>query len=293
MRPSSADGSHTIAAMLKGPVEAKARVAAHWEAEPCGTRDLDQEDRAGFFAALSSRRYGIEPHIPGFADFARGRGRRVLEIGVGSGTDFEQWVHAGAIATGIDLTEAGVLLTRERLALAGLEARVEQGDAEQLSFPDGSFDIVYSYGVLHHTPDTERAVAEARRVLAPGGTLLLMLYHYPSWTALFVWGRKCLLTGRPWKRPRWAIAQYLESPGTKMYTYAEARRLLAGFTSVHMRTELTPMFAGERSEKYGTRFDAAAYAFGRDVVRPLISRFGRRWGLALLIEARKSASESG
>src|SRR5215212_11236886 len=157
--------------------ELKDAVRAHWQNQPCGTRDLPAEDRRRFFAELERERYSWEPYLKGFARFERGKGKRLLEIGVGAGTDFINWVRAGAVATGVDLTEQGVGLTRERLELEGRHAEVRIGDAENLPFPDNTFDIVYSWGVLHHSPDTPRAVREVHRVLRPGATAVVMVYH--------------------------------------------------------------------------------------------------------------------
>src|SRR5260370_37108854 len=140
------------------PLELKSLVKAHWEQEPCGTRGLISEDRLEFFRRLEHERYELEPYIPPFAQFELGRGKQVLEIGVGAGTDFVRWVRAGADATGIDLTEHGIALVRERLKLEGLSAKLQVADAETLPFETGSFDIVYSYGVIHHTPNTIKAV---------------------------------------------------------------------------------------------------------------------------------------
>lgn len=166
----------------------KNEVQAHWQAEPCGTRQLPTEDRRAFFARLERQRYAAEPCIREFARFDEAKGLRVLEIGVGAGTDFLQWVRAGAEATGVDLTAAGVALTRERLALEGLEAQVREADAETLPFADDSFDLVYSWGVLHHTPDTAGALREAVRVLRPAGRARVMLYQHPSLSGLILWG---------------------------------------------------------------------------------------------------------
>ena len=100
----------------------KEAVRQHWNAQPCGTRDLPPDDRRRFFDELERERYGWEPYIRDFARFEDGKGKRLLEVGVGAGTDFINWVRKGAVATGVDLTEQGVSLTRERLALEGLSA---------------------------------------------------------------------------------------------------------------------------------------------------------------------------
>ena len=223
--------------MIEGelPVELKEAVRSHWQQEPCGTRGVPPEDRRGFFDRLAQERYSWEPYIRPFARFEQGRGKRVLEVGVGAGTDFISWVRQGAIATGVDLTERGVALTRERLALEGLEAEVRVADAEALPFEDETFDLVYSWGVLHHSPNTQRAVREVHRVLKPGGSARVMIYHYPSWGCFMVWGVHSLAKGRPWESPRQAVFDHLESPGTKVYTVAEARELFSSFS----RAEVT------------------------------------------------------
>jgi len=152
----------------------KEEVRNHWEKETCGTRYGSAENRRLYFDEMSAARYTLEPYIQAFADFPAGTGRSVLEIGVGAGADFLNWCIHAEHATGVDLTQAAIDLTRERLILnsvppSGYSLLV--ADAEDLPFDDGVFDVVYSWGALHHTPDTERSVAEAFRVLRPGGTI--------------------------------------------------------------------------------------------------------------------------
>jgi ubiquinone/menaquinone biosynthesis C-methylase UbiE len=106
---------------------------------------------------------------------------RVLEIGCGLGTDGAQFARAGADYTGVDLTEAAVEQSRRRFELAGLPGEFRVADAEHLDFADESFDLVYSHGVLHHTPDTAGAIREVHRVLKPGGRAIVMLYHRDSY----------------------------------------------------------------------------------------------------------------
>jgi len=265
----------------------KEAVRSHWDARPCGTREVPTEDRRQFFDQVERERYELEPHIPAFADFPSGRGNRVLEIGVGAGTDFVNWARHGANLTGVDLTEAGVALAHERLSLEGLDADLRVADAEHLPFDDESFDIVYSYGVLHHTPDTDRAIAEALRVLKTGGgTLKLMLYHHPSLTGLLLWGYHCALQGRPWKSPRWAVYHYLESPGTRSYTLRELRLLFGGLTDLRLEVVFMggDLLAYRPSDRYKTPLARLAW---RMYPRGLIRRFGRRLGHGVLIQGRK------
>src|SRR6266699_3450587 len=120
-------------------------------------------------------------HIPIAADFRSARGLKVLEIGCGLGTDGAQFAEAGADYTGVDLTEAAVELARRRFELFSLPGKFQTADAENLAFADDSFDLVYSHGVLHHTPETEKAIQEIHRVLRPGGRAVVMLYHRGSY----------------------------------------------------------------------------------------------------------------
>jgi SAM-dependent methyltransferase len=160
----------------------KERVRAFWQAHPCGTKFSDAAmGTAEFFERIEAHRYTKEWHIPDAADFAGAQGLRVLEIGCGLGTDGAQFAKAGAYYTGIDLTEAAIELARRRFECSGLQGEFRVADAENLDFADGSFDLVYSHGVLHHTPDTARAVREMHRVLKPGGRAVVMLYHRGSY----------------------------------------------------------------------------------------------------------------
>jgi len=228
-----------------GPADLKASVRDYWNANPCGTdlTDLNDAERysRAYFDAIEEERYRLEPEIFSFAQFTRHRGERVLEVGVGAGTDFTQWVRAGAVAHGIDLTPEGVEHVRRRLAVYGLEAEeVRVADCEALPYPDGHFDLVYSWGVIHHTPGTEQALHEIIRVLRPGGTAKVMVYHRHSLFAFLLWVRRALLAGRPWRSLAWCVWD-IESPGTKAYTRRELRRMLDGqpVTDVRIATHLT------------------------------------------------------
>jgi SAM-dependent methyltransferase len=213
---------------IVSPAQLKENVKSHWESEVCGSRYAadSAEDQKKYFEQTDRVRYELEPMLIHFAQFDRAKGKRVLEIGLGTGADFSRWVRAGAIAFGRDLTHNSISLIQERLTLGGLSADIATGDAENLrEFPDNYFDIYYSWGVLHHTSDTEKALREAHRVLRPGGQLKLMLYHYPSVGSMLIW----MLYGPlrfNFQGPRTCLAEHYESPGTKMYTVGEARGFL-------------------------------------------------------------------
>lgn len=236
----------------------KESVRRYWDAAPCGGHHASAEPGTErFFAQVEKARYDLEPFIPAFAEFERWRSRDVLEIGFGLGTDFLRFARSGARLHGVDLTPAAAEAVGQRLALEGLDADARTADAEALPFPDETFDLVYSWGVLHHTPDTEQAMGEVRRVLRPGGEARIMLYSRRSWAALDVWQRHALRAGRPWRSFAEVLADHVESPGTKAYTVNELRRMFARFANVEFRRFLTPYdrrVAGRLADLTGARF---------------------------------------
>ncbi len=265
--------------------ESKTTTRAYWEAEPCGTRGVAGDDRRAFFAQIERERYIQEPFIPEWANFERGRGKRLLEIGVGAGTDFVNWVRHGAQATGVDLTDRAIALTRERLALEGLKADLRVADADNLPFADASFDIVYAYGTLF-MGDTQKAVREMYRVLKPGGTALVMFYNVHSITAVMLWGLHCAAKLRPWKTPRWAIYNYLESPGTQAYSKSETREMFSQFESVNITTQLGSgdLLVMRRSAKYQGLFSQLVWQL---YPRAFVRRFLQSAGMGMCIEATR------
>ena len=133
-----------------------------------------------FFSEVEAHRYSLEPHIPEFAKFDRWRGKDVLEAGCGIATDGLRFARAGARYTGFDQSEVALDLARRRFELEDRQGHFVDGSVTELPFEDESFDAVYSFGVLHHVPEPETAVRELHRVLRPGGTALVMLYHRHS-----------------------------------------------------------------------------------------------------------------
>jgi ubiquinone/menaquinone biosynthesis C-methylase UbiE len=249
--------------------EQKAAVRRFWEQKPCGSvHGTAPEGTREYFNQVERRRRELEPFIDRYADFPSTTGQEVLEIGVGVGTDFVRFARAGAHVTGVDLTERGIALVRRRLALEGLPGRVLVADAESLPFPDNSFDLVYSWGVLHHTPDASAAAREAIRVLRPGGRLCVMVYARHSWVAYALWVRHALLAGRPDRTLSYVLARHMESTGTKAYTAREARRLFAPLNRLHV-------------DQIGTRYD-------QRVAGPLVGLTGRRLGWFLVVGGAKA-----
>jgi ubiquinone/menaquinone biosynthesis C-methylase UbiE len=269
----------------------KQRVRDHWGFEACGSRyGMESPDRQRFFDEIDRARYEQEPTLIDFAQFEQARGGKVLEVGLGTGADFSRWALAGATAFGRDLTQVSVNLVRERLNLAGLDADVALGDAEDLSeFPDDYFDIYYSWGVLHHTPSPQKAFAEAHRVLKPGGQLKVMLYHYPSVSAILVW----IIHGPlrlNFQGPRRCVAEHVESPGTNMYTTKEIHTLLGNLFTNHPINIQTYLGSGDLlthkfSGKYsGIKWQIVKALYPRWFVRRFV---GDRFGTGMMISTIK------
>jgi SAM-dependent methyltransferase len=227
-----------------GPAVAgqKERVRQFWDSRPCGAGlARSRPGTPEFFTEVEHRRYELEPFIDRYAGFEQAAGKELLELGVGLGTDLVRFARAGARVTGLDLTPRSVELVRRRLELESLPGTVEVGDVERLPFPDGRFDVVYSWGVLHHTPDTPRAAREATRVLRPGGRLCVMVYARHSWASYGLWVRHGLLAGRPWRSLRWVMAHHLESEGTKGYRVAELEAMFAGLGDLRIERVAAPV----------------------------------------------------
>jgi SAM-dependent methyltransferase len=247
---------------------AKATIKSYWEDMPCGSKHADApEGEVEYFAQVEKARYELEPFIHRFARFDQTKGKRLLEIGVGLGTDFVNFARAGAAVTGVDLTEHSVRLVRRRLELEGLEGEVRQADAENLPFEDGCFDKVYSWGVLMVTPDTPRAVQEGIRVLRPGGELCAMLYNKRSWVSFGLWVRYGVARGKPGRSLDDVIANHMESPGMKAYTADQVRALFGGLQDV-------------RIDRVGTPYD-------RRVAGPIVDWTGGKLGWFMVVRGRK------
>src|SRR5262245_35500244 len=154
-------------------------VQSYWDRRPCNIRHSRREvGSREYFDEVEARKYFIEPHIRGFADFPHWKGKRVLEIGCGIGTDAINFARNGADYTAIELSGKSLELAVKRFEIFGLRGRFHQGNAEELDrvVGTGPFDLVYSFGVIHHTPNPRAVVEAARRVTDPDGELRIMLY---------------------------------------------------------------------------------------------------------------------
>lgn len=219
---------------------AKSAVQEYWDARPCGSLEpADRKSLPGFFETHARLRYEREPEVVALAEFTHWRAKRVLEIGVGMGADFVRFGKAGARVFGLDLSRRSLQLALQNANLQRLSPTLLNADAESLPFPDATFDLVYSWGVLHHTPDIERALSEVHRVLVPDGECRTMLYHRRSLVGAQCYLRYGLGRFQPFASLSNLIAAHVESPGTKAFTSNEARALFRIFRKVEIRPAVT------------------------------------------------------
>jgi len=263
----------------------KQRAREQWSEDPCGAvygRDHEFGTRE-FFDEVERHRYTeYAPWMPAVMGFNEFAGARLLEVGCGMGTDLLQFARGGARVTGVDLTARSIEISRQHLAVYEESGDFAITDGENLPFADESFDVVYSNGVLHHTPDTAGAVREVHRVLRPAGQARVMLYHRGS---LGFWGeiivRHGILGGDllRGKSPADIMSKYVEfnegggNPLVKVYSRREARKLFSMFREVHVQVEqLTrPEF----------------YFLGRMIPAGVFRRLQRSIGWNVIVTAQK------
>ena len=214
-----------LVAMTFGDVEIS-RVRDYWNNRPCNIRHSTAPiGSKEYFDQVEARKYFIENHIPRFAEFERWRGKKVLEIGCGIGTDTINFARAGAQVTTVDLSEKSMDLARKRAAIFGLEDRIRfcLGNAEQLSafVRVEPYDLIYSFGVIHHTPHPDIVLKQLRQYSRPGTTIKIMVYHRRSWKVAWI-----LLTeggGKFWRLQE-LVAKNSEAQTGCPVTYAYSRR---------------------------------------------------------------------
>jgi 2-polyprenyl-3-methyl-5-hydroxy-6-metoxy-1,4-benzoquinol methylase len=264
-------------------------VRRYWDARPCNIRhSLKPVGTAEYFDEVEARKYLVEPHIPAFADFDRWAGKRVLEVGCGIGTDSINFARAGARVTAVDLSSESLQIARQRAGVMGVSDAIEfaQANAEELgSVVAGNYDLVYSFGVVHHTPHPERALEQVRSLMAPDGTLKLMVYHRRSWKVLWivlVQGR-----GRFWKTDE-LVAMHSEAqtgcPVTFSYTRREGREFVEGAGFRVTDVSVDHVFPYRIRDYVEYRYVKQWYF--RWMPERLFRAFERRFGWHLLITAK-------
>jgi len=215
----------------------KLSTQAYWNKRPCNSlHSKEPTDSLLYSRQVSWRKYTVEPHILTFADHKAWCEKMVLDLGCGIGTDSLQFAYCGARVTAVDFSQQSLDILHQRARAENQTGRILalQQDIEDLHMLDANkFDLVYSFGVLHHTPDPVAALTQAHRVAKPGAELRFMVYHRYSWKALWI-----LATYGKFQFWKWGelIQRYSEaqtgSPLTRTYTRrgVKALALAAGWT---------------------------------------------------------------
>jgi|SRR5215813_370561 len=265
--------------------EEKQKAREQWTHDPAGAvyGRAHEFGTREFFDEVERHRYEeYAPWMPELMDFSNFADQRLLEVGCGMGTDLLQFARAGANVTGVDLTPRSVETSRHHLKLYGQKGDFALTDAETLPFADASFDVVYSNGVLHHTPETAEAVREIHRVLRPGGLARVMLYHRHSWNYwVEIILHRGLLRGQllSGQTAEDIMGRYVEvnegegRPLVKVYSRRQSRKLFSMFSEV--RTEVRQL----------TRSDF--YFLGSLIPQNILNILGRNIGWNVIISARK------
>jgi len=210
-------------------------VKSYWDNRPCNVRHSKETPGTElFYNQVEAKKYFVEPHIPVFADFGKWNGKKVLEIGCGLGTETINFARSGAEVTVIELSTGSLDLAKMRAKIFGLQDKIKffQGNAEELStfINFEQFDLIWSFGVIHHSPNPEKIIQQIRSFMSPQTELRIMLYYKYSWKVFWIlikYGR-----GKFWKLKE-LVAQYSEAqlgcPVTHVYSKSDVKKLLKGF----------------------------------------------------------------
>lgn len=268
-------------------------VKDYWNSRPCNIRhstaEIGTED---YFNQVEARKYFVEPHIPGFAEFDRWRGLTVLEIGCGLGTDTINFARAGANVTAVDLSSESLALAKRRAEVFGLSDKIDfyEANAEQLSdyIPPQKFDLIYSFGVIHHSPNPGKIVEHIRQnFVHPESVVKIMVYYRYSWKVLMMLLEE---RGKFWRLDE-IIARHSEAqtgcPITYSYTKKSAAELMGGGFSVEK------VFVDHIFPYYIPKYVKYKYEmewYFRFLPTPVFRWLERRLGWHLCLEANVNGS---
>jgi ubiquinone/menaquinone biosynthesis C-methylase UbiE len=275
-----------------------ARVREYWNSRPCNLRHSPEPvGTRAYFDQVEARKYFVEPHIPGFAEHGRWAGKRVLEVGCGLGTDTMNFARAGAHVTAVDLSTASLDLARKRAEVFGLQDRIRfvEANAERLSefVEPEPYDLVYSFGVIHHTPHPERALDQIRRhFTGPNTTLKMMVYYKWSWKVFAILFKEA--HGAFWRLDE-AVARNSEAqtgcPVTYTYTKKSLREWLEKTHFVVDDMFVDHIFPYRVADYVKYRY---VKAFPFNVLPNAVNRaLERRLGWHLCVTARPADSHAG
>jgi ubiquinone/menaquinone biosynthesis C-methylase UbiE len=251
------------------------QVRSYWNARPCNIRHSVQPvGTREYFDEVEKRKYFVEPHIPGFAQFERWNGKKVLEVGCGIGTDTMNFAREGAFVTAVDLSDESLKIAKQRARVFGLEERISfyQANAEELSsvVPVEPYNLVYSFGVIHHTPKPSNVISQIKRYMTVPSELRMMLYAKNSW--------KNIMIEAGLDQPE---AQN-GCPIASTYTVDDVRKLLDGFIVSEIKQDHIFPFVAEKYIRY--EYEIAPWF--SCMPRAMFSALEQALGWHLLITAR-------
>ena len=223
-----------------------------------------------FFADLDQYHFEKLHHLLRLVDFDGYRGKRVLDVGCGAGTDLVRFAKGGALVSGVDISPSAVALARQNFSQQSLEADLREADGEHLPYADGTFDLVFAHGVVQYTPNSRALVEECRRVLKPGGDAIFQVYNRISWLNALSKVMKVPL-------------EHEDAPVLGRYSASEFRAMLTGFREIRLVEERFPvksrLHGGWKGFAFNTMFVGTFNALPRGLVR--------RFGWHLLAFCRK------
>ena len=203
-------------------------VKKFWNDRPCNVKHSKKEiGTKEYFNEVEAKKFFVEPHILGFTNFEQWSGKKVLEIGCGLATAGINFASSGADYTGVELSESSLELAKKRFEVYEQTAKFYSGNAEELSsfVPVETYDLIYSFGVIHHSPYPEKIIAEIKKYMNENGVLKIMLYAKDSW--------KNYMIESGFDQPE---AQY-GCPIAKTYTKQDVVELLDGYEVVSIEQD--------------------------------------------------------
>lgn len=242
-----------------------------WDDRPCNIRHSVKEvGTKEYFEEVTQRKYFVENHILAFADFDSYKDKHVLEVGCGIGTAAQSFMEAGAHYTGIDVSPKSIELAQRRAELFNLKGDLFEADIQTLLIPDKQFDLVYSFGVLHHIVDLGSALKNIYAMLKPGGQFKLMMYATRSWK------NACIKSG---------LDQFEAQSGVPIahtYTNQEITDILSDFTNHQIKQDHIFQWNVDEYKQYRYKKEPWFEAMPEDLLRTLEQEFG--WHLLITCE---------
>lgn len=261
-------------------------VKEYWNRRPCNIRHSSKPVGTRlYFDEVEARKYFVEPHIPVFAQFERWKGKKVLEIGCGIGTDSINFARAGAELTIVELSKESLSVCKKRFEVYDLNARFYIGNAEEMDsfLPVEPYDLIYSFGVIHHTPHPDRVFDQIKKYCTSETELRIMLYSKWSWKVFWIILKH---GGGVFWRADELVKAYSEAqtgcPVTYYYTFRDICRIMSGFEIIEMRKEHIFPYIIEKYINY--QYEWVWYF--RWMPKPLFRWFERHFGWHTLVVAK-------